>query len=153
MNNDTVVMMGEGDRPAETHSGQPVSWSGWVSGSCSTLWTAVGHRPVYGLLIQLDVVGLGCSSLPVADHSAPLHPGTIPVNHVVWLIGMDCDAVVRVPMHRGRQVSPWASSWSPWCRFDDILYKGPCRQLLSSPPPERGAWLASGSAWGSSLAW
>ena len=50
------------------------------------------------------MVGLGCSSLPVADHSAPLHPGTIPVNHVVWLIGMDCDAVVRVPMHHCRLV-------------------------------------------------
>ena len=39
---------------------------------------------------------LNCSSLPVACHTAPLHPGTIPVNRVVRLMGMDCNAVLWV---------------------------------------------------------
>ena len=50
---------------------------------------------VHGLLAHLDVDGFGCSSLPVAGHTAPLHSGTIPVNHVVRLMAMDCDAVLR----------------------------------------------------------
>ena len=40
--------------------------------------------------------GFGCSSLPVADHTAPPHSCTIPVNHVARLMGMDCDAVLWV---------------------------------------------------------
>ena len=39
---------------------------------------------------------LDCSSLPVACHTTPLHPGTIPVKRVVRLMGMDCDAVLWV---------------------------------------------------------
>ena len=41
---------------------------------------------------------LNCSSLPVACHTAPLHPGTIPVNRVVRLMGMNCNAVLWVSM-------------------------------------------------------
>ena len=58
------------------------------------LWTTSGQGgfrtgfhtatiQIHGLLILLDVDGLGCSSLPVASHSIPLHSGTIPANCVV----------------------------------------------------------------------
>ena len=62
-------------------------------------------RPLSKFMIfslnQLDVDSLDCSSLPVACHTAPLHPGTIPVNRVVQLMGMDCDAVLWVStLHR-----------------------------------------------------
>ena len=44
---------------------------------------------------------LNCSSLPVACHTTPLHPGTILVNFVVRLMGMDYDAVLWVStLHR-----------------------------------------------------
>ena len=63
----------------------------------SRLWTTVGHHPSScGLLTQLDVDGLGYSSLPVASHTAPLHSGTVPVYYVVRLLSMNCNAVLRV---------------------------------------------------------
>ena len=73
-----------------------MGWSGWVQDRvpyCGQLWATV---QVHGLLAQLNVDGFGCSSLPVADHTAPPHSCTIPVNHVARLMGMDCNAVLWV---------------------------------------------------------
>ena len=94
-------MGGGGHGPTKTYFGQPKGWSGWVQDRvpyCGQLYATV---QVHGLLTQLDVDSLDCSSLPVACHTAPLHPGTIPVNRVVQLMGMDCNAILWVStLHR-----------------------------------------------------
>ena len=85
--------MGEEHRPTGVHSGQPVGWSWWVQNQvphCGQLQAAI---QVNGLLTQLDVDSLGCS-LPVAGHTAPLCSGTIQVNNVAELMGMDYDAAL-----------------------------------------------------------
>ena len=64
---------------------------------------------------------LNCSSLPVACHTAPLHPRTIPVNRVVRLMGMDYNAVLWVSTLRllvtSNTPAPLMTSWLLYIRI------------------------------------
>ena len=85
-----------GHRPTGTHSGPPMGCSGWVQDRVSYRGQLQATVQVHGLFTQLDVDGLSCSSLPVAGPSAPLHSGTIPVNHVLRLMGLDRNTILWV---------------------------------------------------------
>ena len=123
------------------------------SGLSSILWATVGHRPG-SWSSHLARCGwprlfFSASRLSYRSSSPWHHPSKScgsTHGHGLWCRSLGLHAS---PPACALRVSPWASSWSPQCRFDGILYMEPCRLLLSSYPPEWGSGLASGSAWGS----
>ena len=94
-------------------------------------WDLKAVIHVHGSLTQLDVDCFCSSSLLVSTHT--LHFGTVPVDGILGLVGINCYAILTPHPPPPPQLLLTGYALFPQCRMDGI----PCREPHRPPGKQR----------------